>query len=115
MFYFTKCKFKYNVLFQIIRILDHVKESMKKMISFDPGDVIFLLNRWDNISKDEDEDAFFYSTKMYIGSIWKEVKSERIMKLCMEKVCTCYESPLGTVMIRDSTYRINVIRDSVSK
>lgn len=69
--------------------MEHVKNSLNEMVSFDQDDVIFLLNRWDNFLDDDDEEAFFQRTKMHISSIWKEVKSERILKLSMKKVCKC--------------------------
>uniref|UniRef100_K1R313 Uncharacterized protein in xynA 3'region n=1 Tax=Magallana gigas TaxID=29159 RepID=K1R313_MAGGI len=100
---------------RIIPILEHVKNSLNEMVSFDQDDVIFLLNRWDNFLDDDDEEAFFQRTKMHISSIWKEVKSERILKLSMKKtfmehnyMFSCFKEELGIVVEKNKEKRRNV-------
>lgn len=56
------------------------------MVSFNPEDVIFLLNRWDTMLEDDEKDEYFESTKTRIRSIWKKTKDTRILKLSMNKV-----------------------------
>lgn len=79
----------YIDLFQIIFILEYVKNFLNGMVSFDYDDVIFLLNRWDIFLDDDDEEVFFQRIKMYISSIWREVKFECILKFFMKEVCKC--------------------------
>lgn len=67
--------------------MEHVKNSLKGMVSFDHDDVIFLLNKWDTLLDDDEKDTFFESSKKHISNIWKEVKPDRILKLSMNKVC----------------------------
>lgn len=56
------------------------------MVSFNQKDVIFLLNKWDTLLDDDDKITFYENTQTQIRKIWKEVKSERIMKMSMNKV-----------------------------
>lgn len=79
----------YIDLFQIIFILEYVKNFLNRMVSFDYYDVFFLLNRWDIFLDDDDEEVFFQRIKMYISSIWREVKFECILKFFMNEVCKC--------------------------
>lgn len=58
------------------------------MVCFDRGDVIFLLNKWDTLLDDDEKDMFFKTTKENLSNIWKDVKSDRILKLSMNKVFT---------------------------
>lgn len=60
------------------------------MFSFDHGDVIFLLNKWDTLLDDDEQYTFFETAKEKIRSIWKSVRPQRILKLSMNKVLTIY-------------------------
>lgn len=68
---------------RFIPILDHVKKSLKGMVCFDPDDVIFLLNKWDTLLHDDEKEMFFKTTEEHLRHIWKDVKSERILRLSM--------------------------------
>lgn len=58
------------------------------MVSFNHDDVIFLLNKWDALLHDDEKETFFEESKELIGSIWKKVQDDRILRLSMNKVCT---------------------------
>lgn len=59
------------------------------MVCFDHDDVIFLLNKWDTLLDEDDKDSFLKTTEEHLGSIWKDVKDDRILKLSMNKVFEC--------------------------
>lgn len=77
-----------KVSFQLILILDHVKRSLEEMVSFDPKDVIFLLNKWDTFLEDDDRKGFFEDINKELCSIWENVNPTRILKFSINKVCT---------------------------
>lgn len=56
------------------------------MVSFDPYDVIFLLNKWDTFLKADRKEKFFKDTKKELCTIWENVKPTRILKFSMNKV-----------------------------
>lgn len=65
---------------------------MAGMVSFSPEDVIFLLNKWDCISH-EDEDnleIFFEKTKENLRNVWNDVDESRIFRISTKKVSKIY-------------------------
>lgn len=65
---------------------------MAGMVSFSPEDVIFLLNKWDCISH-EDEDTlknYFKETKAYLRIVWNDVDESRIFRISARKVSKIY-------------------------
>lgn len=62
------------------------------MVSFNPEDVIFLLNKWDTLSH-EDEDlleTYFEETKEKLRKVWNDVDESRIFKISASKVSKIY-------------------------
>lgn len=65
---------------------------MAGMVSFNPEDVIFLLNKWDTLSH-EDEDLlenYFEETKEKLRKVWNDVDESRIFKISASKVSKIY-------------------------
>ena len=60
-----------------------------QMFCFSPEDTLFVLNKWDSIEDDEENEEFFESTKTKLQTIWREVDDRHILKLSAIKVCTC--------------------------
>lgn len=60
-----------------------------QMFCFTPEDTLFVLNKWDSIEDDKDNEEFFESTKIKLQTIWREVDDKHILKLSAVKVCTC--------------------------
>lgn len=61
---------------------------MDRMVCFNPEDVIFLLNKWDAISHEDDDqlEEFFQNAKTYLRKLWKEVEDSCIFKISAVKV-----------------------------
>lgn len=78
----------YKLTFQLIPVLSKVKDSMDKMVSFSPEDVIFLLNKWDTISHEdvEQQETYIEKTKKCLHQIWKKVDDSCIFKFSAKKV-----------------------------
>ncbi|XP_061180762.1 uncharacterized protein LOC133189405 [Saccostrea echinata] len=62
-----------------------------EMPCFDPGEVIFITNKWDNIGKEEDssdndEKNTWEELKKEIKTSWPSVKEENIFKMSLIKV-----------------------------
>lgn len=100
---------------RFIPIMEHVKNSLKGMVSFDHDDVIFLLNKWDTLLDDDEKDTFFESSKKHISNIWKEVKPDRILKLSMNKafkdhasLFQCFSGELEDVIEKNKEKRLKV-------
>lgn len=76
------------VIFQILPVLSKVKSSMHEMVSFSPEDVIFLLNKWDTISHEDDDqlEKFIEDTKKCLHQWWREVDDSCIFRLSASKV-----------------------------
>lgn len=96
-------------------ILDHVRESLNEMVSFDPHDVIFLLNKWDALLEDDDKEEFFESTKTQLNTLWENVKPSRILQLSMNKnfqdhaaMFQCFQWHLKDVIQRNKDKRLIV-------
>lgn len=66
--------------------MDHVKASLDEMVSFNPKDVIFLLNKWDTLLDDDEQLQFNKKIEKEIQNIWKDVDPGRILRLSMNKV-----------------------------
>lgn len=80
-------------------IFNRVKENMETMVSFDPSDVIFLLNKWDSLNFKEDPDeesdeesdgkceaAFFKNMVEKITEVWEDAREDHILKSSATKV-----------------------------
>lgn len=80
------------------------KKSMEKMVSFDPSEVIFLLNKWDSLifSDEEPEDVVFNNILRKLEQLWGTVTGRNVLKFAAGRVCriaTCkcafsFSSPL---------------------
>lgn len=83
----TSNLFSNKHIFQIARILAHVKRSQNRMVSFSRQDVIFLLNKWDSLLKKDDKDGFYEKTKFHFRDLWADVDDKCILKMSMNTVC----------------------------
>lgn len=65
---------------------------MAGMVSFSPEDVIFLLNKWDTIFHEEDDQLknYFEETKKCLRKVWDDVDESRIFKISAKQVSTVY-------------------------
>lgn len=75
-------------VFQLLRIITELRNSLDEMVSFNPKDVIFLLNKWDTIfhvSK-ENREKYFEEAKQVIRKSWKEVDDSCIFHTSAVKV-----------------------------
>lgn len=63
---------------------------MDGMVCFNPEEVIFLLNKWDAISHEDDDqlEEFFKNAKTYLRKLWEEVEDSCIFKISAVKVST---------------------------
>lgn len=61
---------------------------MDEMVSFSPEDVFFLLNKWDTISHEEDEqlEKFMEETKECLHQWWRNIDVSCIFKVSASKV-----------------------------
>lgn len=61
---------------------------MDEMVSFNPRDVIFLLNKWDTIAhvEEKNREEYFEKTKNDIRRSWKEVDDSYIFQISAVKV-----------------------------
>lgn len=79
---------RFYCYFQLLRILSHVRDSMNQMVSFSPKDVIFLLNKWDTLS-DEDEktiEEYLEKSRKTLHKYWEELDDSCIFKISATKV-----------------------------
>lgn len=54
---------------------------MEEMVSFDPSDVVFLLNKWDSLIFEEESEELFYKTmKDNVRNLWKDARGDYILK-----------------------------------
>lgn len=61
---------------------------MNQMVSFSPEDVIFLLNKWDTLS-DEDEkkkEEYLKKSKETLHEYWEEIDESFIFQISATKV-----------------------------
>lgn len=67
---------------------------MHEMVSFSPEDVIFLLNKWDTISHEDDDqlEKFIEDTKKCLHQWWREVDDSCIFRVSASKVLVYYLS-----------------------
>lgn len=107
----------FHLLFKLVRIIKHIRDSMTgKMFCFSPEDTLFVLNKWDSIEDDEENEEFFESTKTKLQTIWREVDDRHILKLSAIKVCTCnfYENIMIItkyfIWYHINTFRLSVFR-----
>lgn len=63
-----------------------MNKSQKEMVSFSRSDVIFLLNKWDALLKDDDKEDFFERSKSQIRDLWPGVDNIRVLKISMNEV-----------------------------
>ena len=65
---------------------------MNSMVSFSPKDVIFLLNKWDTISNEDDDqlESFMEETKECLHKWWKDVDDSCIFRTSATKVTVHY-------------------------
>lgn len=62
------------------------------MVSFSRKDVIFLLNKWDTISHEDDGrlENYFEEAKEKLRKVWNDVDESRIFKISAIKVLKIY-------------------------
>lgn len=80
--------YQFHGNFQLLRILSYVRDSMNHMVSFCPEDVIFLLNKWDTLS-DEDEkkiEEYLKKSKETLHKYWGELDESCVFKISATKV-----------------------------
>lgn len=73
---------------RLIPVLSKVDQSLNKMVSFSPKDVIFLLNKWDTISHEDVHtlEEFFEKSKTSLRKNWDKVDDSCIFKISATKV-----------------------------
>lgn len=72
---------------RLLGILSYVRDSMNQMVSFCPEDVIFLLNKWDTLS-DEDEreiEKYLKKSKEILHRYWEELDESCVFKISATK------------------------------
>lgn len=59
------------------------------MVSFDPRDAIFLLNKWDSLifSDDEPEEVVFNNILRKLKKLWGTVTERNVLKFAAGRVC----------------------------
>lgn len=74
--------------FQLLRTLSYVRDSMNQMVSFCPEDVIFLLNKWDTLSDEDEKDIEEYlkKSKQILHRYWEELDESCVFKVSATKV-----------------------------
>ncbi|XP_065941981.1 bacterial dynamin-like protein [Magallana gigas] len=72
---------------RLLQIISKVRDSMDEMVSFNPKDVIFLLNKWETIAhvKENNRDEYFEKTKTCIRTSWKETDDSYIFQISAVK------------------------------
>ncbi|XP_062610414.1 uncharacterized protein in xynA 3'region-like [Saccostrea cucullata] len=83
-------------------IIRKVRESMSRMYCFDAQDAIFLLNKWDTLSKKTNREALYEELRVTVHEIWEDVKDTNILKFSADKV---YEEEVYTAEF-ESFYKI---------
>lgn len=71
----------FKLSFQITRVIKHVRKSFTTMPCFCPKDVIFVLNKWDVISKEQDKKEFLKITQKKLHELWEEIEDNNIKTL----------------------------------
>lgn len=79
-----------NLFFQLPRVLTHVKRSLNGMQSYNPEDVLFLLNKWDTLyQRDVDlKEMLFDEAKLILRKTWRKVDDSSIFKIAVGRVFT---------------------------
>ena len=77
----------FDLSFQITRVIKEVRKSLTMMPCFCPKDVIFVLNKWDMIRKEEEKQEFLYITRAKLRELWKEIEDTNIKTLA---AVSCY-------------------------
>lgn len=83
-------------------IFEKVKGKMEEMVSFDPSDVVFLLNKWDSLIFEEESEELFYKTmKDNVRNLWKDARGDYILKSAGGRVKTMetYEREFKTFLM----------------
>lgn len=97
-----------------MRILERVRGSLNQMHSFDPKDTIFLLNKWDTLSKKQKKLDLFEKMKTKLHEIWKNVEDDCILKFVATDVSNFNRkhpsSPLKYQQTNDWMSIISIIR-----
>lgn len=73
---------------RLIPVLSKVNQSLDKMVSFSPEDVIFLLNKWDTIDHESVQklENFFEQSKKSLHKNWEKVDDSCIFRISAIKV-----------------------------
>lgn len=73
---------------RINRIFDRVERSRDNMVSFDPRDAIFLLNKWDSLifSDDEPEEVVFNNILRKLKKLWGTVTERNVLKFAAGRI-----------------------------
>ena len=79
-------KYITHFIFQVLKIIEHIRSSMTKMVCFKPEDTIFLLNKWDTLLEDDDPPTFLKETKERLHSIWEEINDNNILPISAGRV-----------------------------
>lgn len=68
-----------------------MNQSLDKMVSFSPEDVIFLLNKWDTIAHESVQklENFFEQSKKSLHKNWEKVDDSCIFRISAKKVSYC--------------------------
>lgn len=72
---------------RLLRTLSYVRDSMNQMVSFCPEDVIFLLNKWDTLSDEDEKDIEEYlkKSKQILHRYWEELDESCVFKVSATK------------------------------
>lgn len=79
---------------RILKILRTIVENRDKMPCFDPGEAIFLTNKWDSIENDQESDEdeedsisqTWTSIKDKLEKCWPSVQPEKIFRISLKEV-----------------------------
>lgn len=105
---------------RIIPVLSKVNKLMAGMVSFSPKDVIFLLNKWDTISHEDEGqlETYFKETKEKLRKVWNDVDESRIFRISAKKVLKkkvkytrtfdMFRTTLTEVITRNENKRVKV-------
>lgn len=99
--------YKNSLSLQLNRVIRRVRESLTMMPCFCPKDAIFVLNKWDMMNnEDEDEKKEFLDlTKEKLRELWEEIDDNNMKILAAVGLqLSLWESILFFMTKHTSTY-----------
>jgi hypothetical protein len=87
-----------------------VRESLNQMHSFDPRDAIFLLNKWETLSRKQSKVELFEELKRKVHGIWKDVEDRQILKFAATEESNLFLSP-WKIKCKPNDFRYHIYKD----